>query len=101
MSNLLSVLGCLCVFVHFSLSLFASRLLKHSPRSRTLHPQQIALPGSCRFPGTTKRERLDENLGAPDIHLTAEDLREIDRAASQIEVPGARYPEPLLKMVGR
>jgi aryl-alcohol dehydrogenase-like predicted oxidoreductase len=51
--------------------------------------------------GTTKRQRLEENLGAHDIRLTAEDLREIDRAASQIEVQGARYPEPLLKMVGR
>jgi len=51
--------------------------------------------------GTTKRHRLEENLGALDIHLTAEDLRDIDRAASQIEVQGARYPEALLKMVGR
>jgi aryl-alcohol dehydrogenase-like predicted oxidoreductase len=53
------------------------------------------------IPGTTKRHRLDENLGAVDVHLTAEDLRDIDRAAAQIEVQGARYPEPLLKMVGR
>jgi len=53
------------------------------------------------IPGTTKRYRLEENLGATDIHLTVEDLREIDRAASQIEVHGARYPEALLKMVGR
>ena len=47
------------------------------------------------------RTRLDENLGAANIQLTAADLREIDRAASQIEVQGARYPEALLKMVGR
>lgn len=53
------------------------------------------------IPGTTKRHRLDENVGAVDIHLSAEDLREIDRAASQIELHGARYPEHLLKMVGR
>jgi len=53
------------------------------------------------IPGTTKRHRLEENLGAANIQLTAEDLREIDRAASQIEVHGARYPEALLKMVGR
>ena len=53
------------------------------------------------IPGTTKRHRLDENLGALDIDLAAEDLREIDRAASQIELHGARYPEPLLKLVGR
>jgi aryl-alcohol dehydrogenase-like predicted oxidoreductase len=53
------------------------------------------------IPGTTKRHRLDENLGALDIDLAAEDLRQIDRAASQIELHGARYPEPLLKLVGR
>jgi diketogulonate reductase-like aldo/keto reductase len=53
------------------------------------------------IPGTTKRHRLEENLGALDVHLTAEDIRDIDRAASQIEVQGARYPEALLKMVGR
>ena len=53
------------------------------------------------IPGTTKRQRLEENLGAEDIRLKVEDLREIDEAASQIEVQGARYPEPMLKMVGR
>ena len=71
-------------------------------------PAQIALawllaqkPWIVPIPGTTKRHRLEENLGAQEIHLTAEDLREIDRAASQIELQGARYPESLLKMVGR
>jgi aryl-alcohol dehydrogenase-like predicted oxidoreductase len=71
-------------------------------------PAQIALawllaqkPWIVPIPGTTKRHRLEENLGAVNIHLTDEDLRDIDRAASQIEVRGARYPEPLLKMVGR
>jgi len=53
------------------------------------------------IPGTTKRHRLEENLGGANIQLTAEDLGEIDRAASQIEVHGARYPDALLKMVGR
>jgi aryl-alcohol dehydrogenase-like predicted oxidoreductase len=53
------------------------------------------------IPGTTKRHRLDENVRAVDIHLSTEDLRDIDRAASQIELHGARYPEHLLKMVGR
>jgi aryl-alcohol dehydrogenase-like predicted oxidoreductase len=53
------------------------------------------------IPGTTKRHRLEENLGAARIELTADDLREIDRAASQIEVHGARYPEHLQRMVGR
>jgi aryl-alcohol dehydrogenase-like predicted oxidoreductase len=53
------------------------------------------------IPGTTKRHRLDENVAAVDVHLSAEDLRDIDRAASQIELHGARYPEHLLNMVGR
>src|SRR5512143_4054890 len=71
-------------------------------------PAQIALawllaqkPWIVPIPGTTKRHRLDENLGAASVRLTADDLREIDRAASQIEVHGARYPEHLQKMVGR
>jgi hypothetical protein len=53
------------------------------------------------IPGTTKRHRLEENLGAAAIQLTADDLRDIDREASQIAVHGARYPEHLQKMVGR
>ncbi len=71
-------------------------------------PAQIALawlltqkPWLVPIPGTTKRHRLEENLGAARIQLSADDLREIDRAASQIEVHGARYPEHLQKMVGR
>jgi aryl-alcohol dehydrogenase-like predicted oxidoreductase len=53
------------------------------------------------IPGTTKQHRLEENLGAAGIQLSADDLREIDRAASQIEVQGARYPEHMQQMVGR
>jgi aryl-alcohol dehydrogenase-like predicted oxidoreductase len=53
------------------------------------------------IPGTTKLHRLDENIGAAVIELTSDDLREIDRAASQITVHGARYPEELEKMTGR
>jgi aryl-alcohol dehydrogenase-like predicted oxidoreductase len=71
-------------------------------------PAQIALawllaqkPWIVPIPGTTKRQRLEENLGAAAIQLTTEDLREIDRAASQIEVHGARYPDHLQKLVGR
>ncbi len=71
-------------------------------------PAQIALawllaqkPWIVPIPGTTKQDRLQENLGGAAIQLTQEDLREIDRAASQIEVQGARYPEHLQKMVGR
>jgi aryl-alcohol dehydrogenase-like predicted oxidoreductase len=71
-------------------------------------PAQVALawllaqkPWIVPIPGTTKRHRLEENLGAATLVLSADDLREIDRAASQIEVHGARYPEHLQKMVGR
>ncbi len=71
-------------------------------------PAQLALswllaqkPWIVPIPGTTKRHRLEENLGAAAIQLTREDLAEIDRAASQIEIHGARYPEHLQKMVGR
>ena len=53
------------------------------------------------IPGTTKLHRLEENLGAAATELTAEELREIDAAASKITVQGARYPEALQKMVGR
>ena len=71
-------------------------------------PAQVALawllaqkPWIVPIPGTTKRHRLQENLGAVRIELTADDLTEIDRAASRIEVHGARYPEHLQKLVGR
>jgi aryl-alcohol dehydrogenase-like predicted oxidoreductase len=71
-------------------------------------PAQIALgwllaqrPWIVPIPGTTKRHRLAENLGAAALQLTADDLGEIDRAAAQIEVHGARYPEHLQKLVGR
>jgi aryl-alcohol dehydrogenase-like predicted oxidoreductase len=52
-------------------------------------------------PGTTKRHRLEENLGAAAVQLTPDDLRAIDQAASEIRVHGARYPEHLQKLVGR
>jgi aryl-alcohol dehydrogenase-like predicted oxidoreductase len=53
------------------------------------------------IPGTTKLSRLEENLGAADVALTAEDLREIDAAASRIELRGARYPEAAQRMIDR
>ena len=71
-------------------------------------PAQIALawllaqrPWIVPIPGTTKLQRLDENLGATSVKLTAEDLQEIDGAAANIKVQGARYPEHLQKLVGR
>jgi aryl-alcohol dehydrogenase-like predicted oxidoreductase len=53
------------------------------------------------IPGTTKLNRLDENIGAMAVELTPDDLREIDSAASKIKVQGARYPEKLEQMTGR
>jgi aryl-alcohol dehydrogenase-like predicted oxidoreductase len=71
-------------------------------------PAQIALawvlaqkPWIAPIPGTTKLRRLKENLGAVEVELTPDDLREIDNGASQITVQGARYPENLQRMVGR
>jgi aryl-alcohol dehydrogenase-like predicted oxidoreductase len=82
--------------------------LKTFAERKQATPAQIALawllaqkPWIVPIPGTTKRHRLEENLGAAQIQLNADDLREIDRAASQIEVHGARYPERLQQMVGR
>ena len=53
------------------------------------------------IPGTTKLRRLEENLGAAEIELTADDLHDIESAASKIKVEGARYPERLEQMAGR
>jgi aryl-alcohol dehydrogenase-like predicted oxidoreductase len=71
-------------------------------------PAQIALawllaqkPWIVPIPGTTKLQRLDENLGAAGVELTSDDLKQIETAASKIEVQGARYPEHLEKMTGR
>jgi aryl-alcohol dehydrogenase-like predicted oxidoreductase len=82
--------------------------LKAFAERKEATPAQIALawllaqkPWIAPIPGTTKRHRLAENLGAAQIQLAADDLREIDRAASQIAVQGARYPEHLQKLVGR
>ncbi|MBB6093838.1 aryl-alcohol dehydrogenase-like predicted oxidoreductase [Povalibacter uvarum] len=53
------------------------------------------------IPGTTKLSRLEENLGALEVKLTAGDLAEIDKAAAAIQVQGARYPEKLQRITGR
>jgi aryl-alcohol dehydrogenase-like predicted oxidoreductase len=71
-------------------------------------PAQVALawllaqkPWIVPIPGTTKLHRLEENIGATALELSADDLREIEIAASQITLQGARYPEHLERMVGR
>lgn len=70
-------------------------------------PAQIALawllaqrPWIVPIPGTTKLNRLEENIGAVGVELSTDDLREIDAAASQITVAGERYPEELQRMTG-
>ena len=77
-------------------------------KKRNATPAQLALawllaqkPWIVPIPGTGKLHRLEENLGAAEIALSAEDLREIGEAASKINVQGARYPEHLEAMTGR
>jgi aryl-alcohol dehydrogenase-like predicted oxidoreductase len=83
-------------------------LLGKFAQERKATPAQIALawllaqkPWIVPIPGTTKLHRLEENIGAVAIQLTPEDLRQLESAASNIPVQGARYPEELQKMVGR
>jgi aryl-alcohol dehydrogenase-like predicted oxidoreductase len=71
-------------------------------------PAQLALawllaqkPWIVPIPGTTKKSRMEENIGAAAIQLSAADLREIDAASSQITIQGARYPENLARTVDR
>jgi aryl-alcohol dehydrogenase-like predicted oxidoreductase len=83
-------------------------LLGQIAKAKKATPAQIALawllaqkPWIVPIPGTTKLKRLEENVGAVEIELTKDDLGEIESAASQIEVQGARYPEHLEQMTGR
>src|SRR5205814_842785 len=83
-------------------------LLGAIAKRKNATPAQIALawllaqkPWIVPIPGTTKLKRMEENLGAAEIELTRDDLSEIESAASQIEVQGARYPEHLEQMTGR
>jgi len=83
-------------------------LLRRIAGRKNATPAQIALawllaqkPWIAPIPGTTKLHRLDENLGAADLELTAADLREIEDATSRIPVQGARLPEPILRLSGR
>jgi aryl-alcohol dehydrogenase-like predicted oxidoreductase len=83
-------------------------LLGRIAESKKATPARIALawllarkPWIVPIPGTTKPDRLEENIGAVDLELSPDDLREIDGAASKITVQGDRYPEDLLRMTGR
>ena len=75
---------------------------------KNVTPAQLSLdwlsaqkPWIVPIPGTTRLSRLEENLGAADVALTPDDLREIDAAAAKIAVQGARYPEMLEQLTGR
>jgi aryl-alcohol dehydrogenase-like predicted oxidoreductase len=83
-------------------------LLTRVAEQKKLTPAQIALawlltqkPWIVPIPGTTKLHRLDENIGAAAVELTPEDWRDIENAAAEITVQGARYPEKLEQMTGR
>jgi len=83
-------------------------LLKRIAGEKNATPAQIALawllaqkPWIVPIPGTTKLNRLEENLGAADAELTAKDLAKIERAAADIQVEGERYPAQLLATTGR
>ena len=83
-------------------------LLKRMAEQKKATPAQIALawllvqrPWVVPIPGTTKLHRLEENIRAPNVQLTADDLTVIERAASAITVKGERYPEQLMTTTGR
>lgn len=87
-------------------------LISDIARSKNATPAQIALAwvlaqqsiqnvGIVPIPGTTKLHRLEENLGAANIELTADDLRQIDDAVSQLAIQGERYPAAAQKMINR
>jgi aryl-alcohol dehydrogenase-like predicted oxidoreductase len=83
-------------------------LLESIAQNKHATPGQIALawllaqkPWIVPIPGTTKGHRLEENIAAADVELTANDLAEIENAASQITIQGARYPEAMERMSNR
>ena len=83
-------------------------LLKRIAVQKQATPAQIALawlmaqkPWVVPIPGTTKLHRLEENIGAAEVTLTADDLAEIERKAAEIPVEGERYPAHLMATVGR
>jgi aryl-alcohol dehydrogenase-like predicted oxidoreductase len=83
-------------------------LIAKFAKQKKATPAQIALawllaqkPWIVPIPGTTKVHRLEENIGAAAVELTPTDIRELESAASEIAVQGARYPEQLQKLVGR
>ena len=83
-------------------------LITEFAKQKKATPGQVAIawilsqkPWIVPIPGTTKLERLEENLGAANVRLTPEDLRQIDEASSQITLAGERYPEAAQRMINR
>jgi aryl-alcohol dehydrogenase-like predicted oxidoreductase len=83
-------------------------LIAKFAKEKNVTPAQIALawllaqkPWIVPIPGTTKLYRLEENTGAAAVALTREEVKDLETAASEIAVQGARYPEALQKLVGR
>jgi aryl-alcohol dehydrogenase-like predicted oxidoreductase len=83
-------------------------LVKAVAERKGATPAQVALawllaqkPWIVPIPGTTKLHRLEENLGAVNVELTQDDLKQIDEQASRLKLEGARLPEAMLKMTGR
>jgi aryl-alcohol dehydrogenase-like predicted oxidoreductase len=83
-------------------------LLREIATRKKVTPAQVAIawllaqkPWIVPIPGTTKLHRLEENIAATGVQLTADDLRSIESAVAQVTVQGARYPEHLQKLVGR
>jgi len=83
-------------------------LVEEFAKQKKATPAQIALawllaqkPWIVPIPGTTKLHRLEENIVAASVTLTAADVRQLDEATSKLELQGARYPEHLQKLVGR
>jgi aryl-alcohol dehydrogenase-like predicted oxidoreductase len=82
-------------------------LVKAVAERKGTTPAQVALawllaqkPWIVPIPGTTKLHRLEENLGAVNVELTEDDLKQIDQASSRLKLEGARLPEAVLKMTG-
>jgi aryl-alcohol dehydrogenase-like predicted oxidoreductase len=83
-------------------------LLRTVAERKQVTPGQVALawllarkPWVVPIPGTTKRHRLEENIGAADVDLTHDDLADIERASSSIAIQGARYPEQIERLSNR
>jgi aryl-alcohol dehydrogenase-like predicted oxidoreductase len=83
-------------------------MVKAAAERKGATPAQVALawllaqkPWIVPIPGTTKLNRLDENLGAVNVELTENDLEHIDEASSGLKLEGARLPEAALRMTGR